>query len=126
MNFDGVAASVKAPLGETFSVFGTAGAFPIFNTSLNFSSRDAGAFESKDRYLFGGQLGFEFSPSDSIRGRLAAGYFQFDGVQGEFSARSEEHTSGTPVTNAHLVCRLLLEKKKEDKINTRTQDTKDE
>src|SRR3546814_10499922 len=27
-------------------------------------------------------------------------------------ARSEEHTSGTPVTNAHLVCRLLLEKKK--------------
>src|SRR3546814_3460272 len=25
--------------------------------------------------------------------------------------RSEEHTSGTPVTNAHLVCRLLLEKK---------------
>src|SRR3546814_6357515 len=28
------------------------------------------------------------------------------------SDRSEEHTSGTPVTNAHLVCRLLLEKKK--------------
>src|SRR3546814_9701715 len=28
------------------------------------------------------------------------------------SARSEEHTSEPPVTNAHLVCRLLLEKKK--------------
>src|SRR3546814_2247806 len=26
-------------------------------------------------------------------------------------SRSEEHTSGTPVTNAQLVCRLLLEKK---------------
>src|SRR3546814_7348393 len=26
--------------------------------------------------------------------------------------RSEEHTSGNPVTNAQLVCRLLLEKKK--------------
>src|SRR3546814_2115218 len=25
--------------------------------------------------------------------------------------RSEEHTSGTPVTNSHLECRLLLEKK---------------
>src|SRR3546814_10000898 len=25
--------------------------------------------------------------------------------------RSEEHTSETPVTNAHLVCRLLLETK---------------
>src|SRR3546814_7982675 len=27
--------------------------------------------------------------------------------------RSEEHTSETPVTNAHLVCRLLLENKKQ-------------
>src|SRR3546814_8330342 len=29
--------------------------------------------------------------------------------------RSEEHTSETPVTHAHLVCRLLLEKKKKRK-----------
>src|SRR6056297_1636183 len=29
-------------------------------------------------------------------------------------ARSEEHTSGTPVTPENLVCRLLLEKKKEE------------
>src|SRR3546814_6923868 len=35
------------------------------------------------------------------------------GVPGRFQTRSEEHTSGTPVTNAHLVCRLLLEKKKQ-------------
>src|SRR3546814_1063009 len=31
-------------------------------------------------------------------------------VSAAFDPRSEEHTSGTPVTNAHLVCRLLLEK----------------
>src|SRR3546814_6264502 len=31
--------------------------------------------------------------------------------------RSEEHTSETPVTNAHLVCRLLLEKKKDISTN---------
>src|SRR3546814_7124324 len=30
---------------------------------------------------------------------------------GHCVARSEEHTSETPVTNAHLVCRLLLDKK---------------
>src|SRR3546814_8909390 len=30
--------------------------------------------------------------------------------------RSEEHTSELPVTNAHLVCRLLLEKKKSNRI----------
>src|SRR3546814_7027689 len=28
------------------------------------------------------------------------------------TSRSEEHTSELPVTNAHLVCRLLLAKKK--------------
>ena len=30
--------------------------------------------------------------------------------------RSEEHTSGTPVTDRNLVCRLLLEKKKKKKM----------
>src|SRR3546814_3827917 len=34
---------------------------------------------------------------------------------GNHSGRSEEHTSA-PVTNAHLVCRLLLEKKKNTRI----------
>src|SRR5213594_5202829 len=33
--------------------------------------------------------------------------------------RSEEHTSETPVTNAYLVCRLLLEKKKKKKSITK-------
>src|SRR3546814_8046548 len=34
--------------------------------------------------------------------------------------RSEEHTSETPVTNAHLVCRLLLEKKNKHTTATST------
>src|SRR3546814_3337483 len=33
-------------------------------------------------------------------------------VEVDHVQRSGEHTSGTPVTNAHLVCRLLIEKKK--------------
>src|SRR3546814_4948508 len=37
-------------------------------------------------------------------------------AQEDRTARSEEHTSETPVTNAHLVCRLLLEKKKKRDI----------
>src|SRR3546814_1076303 len=35
-----------------------------------------------------------------------------------YLTRSEEHTSELPVTNAHLVCRLLLEKKKETNTTT--------
>src|SRR3546814_1039411 len=37
--------------------------------------------------------------------------------------RSEEHTSELPVTNAHLVCRILLEKKKNTQINTKQTNT---
>src|SRR3546814_7657350 len=47
--------------------------------------------------------------SDLIKGG------EFDPVvEGGDTLRSEEHTSA-PVTNAHLVCRLLLEKKKNTK-----------
>src|SRR3546814_7300484 len=37
--------------------------------------------------------------------------------------RSEEHTSETPVTNAHLVCRLLLEKKKTNTTHRQHENT---
>src|SRR3546814_4638846 len=37
--------------------------------------------------------------------------------------RSEEHTSELQVTNAHLVCRLLLEKKKNKKHYTKIIET---
>src|SRR3546814_1035342 len=37
--------------------------------------------------------------------------------------RSEEHTSETPVTNAHIVCRLLLEKKNKQNEQSQQQTT---
>lgn len=90
LNFDGVAVSGQQKLGDRFAVFGTAGAFPIFNTSLDFGSRNApegqgGPYESKDKYLLAGQLGLEWQATEKLRVRLAAGYFNFDGVGGEVS-----------------------------------------
>src|SRR3546814_621636 len=43
---------------------------------------------------------------------LDAGIVLWGACEALTVVRSEEHTSETPVTNAHLVCRLLLEKKK--------------
>src|SRR3546814_5147856 len=39
-------------------------------------------------------------------------------VSMQLCRRSEEHTSEPPVTNAHLVCRLLLEKKNRTQMTT--------
>ena len=100
MNFDGVAISARAPVSDSFRVFGTAGAFPVFNTSLNFGTQnapilidpDTGAeiptgrpFKSEDRYLFAAQAGVEFSPSEQVTLSLAGGYFHFDNVEGKVS-----------------------------------------
>lgn len=94
LNFDGVAISGSRGFGEQLSVFGAAGAFPVFNTDLNFGSRNAptlaggggGAFASKDKYLFAAQAGVEFRAAENLRVQVAGGYFHYDGVQGEFSS----------------------------------------
>ncbi|MNH67439.1 hypothetical protein D3C73_194930 [compost metagenome] len=90
INFDGVAVSARRALNPAFAVFGTAGAFPIFNTDFNFGSRNApegkgGPFESRDKYLLAAQLGLDWTPRDDVRVRAAVGYFNFDGVEGEVS-----------------------------------------
>ena len=91
INFDGVAVSARHALNPEFAVFGTAGAFPIFNTDFNFGSRNApegkgGPFESRDKYLLAAQLGLDWTPREDMRVRAAVGYFNFDGVEGEVSS----------------------------------------
>ncbi|MGF7154288.1 putative porin [Novosphingobium gossypii] len=115
MGFDGVAVSGRAKVNEGLTFFGTAGAFPVFNTALNFGSRNApavdedgddsypgvrGAYKSQDKYLFAGQAGVEFHPSDKIAVRLAGAYFAYDNVEGRVSAPCEyyEVTCSTDAT----------------------------
>jgi hypothetical protein len=93
MGFDGVALSSRAALGKTFAVFSTLGAFPVFNTDLNFGSRNApvdsassGPYKSQDRYLLAAQAGFEVHPNDQVNLRLAGGYFHYTNAQGKISA----------------------------------------
>src|SRR3546814_5024846 len=50
------------------------------------------------------------APRSEIAMRAERAYRDAGGSVEEFGDRSEEHTSELQVTNAHLVCRLLLEK----------------
>lgn len=87
MNFDGVAISGSGELTSGLRAFGTAGAFPVFNTSMNFGSRDVGAFASTDKYLYGVQAGLEFSPVERLSLKGAVAYFHYDGAEGRFSSQ---------------------------------------
>lgn len=115
MGFDGIAASGKASVSETLTMFGTAGAFPVFNTSLNFGSRNAptvetgqadsypgirGPYKSQDKYLFAAQAGIDVKPVDTVHVRLAGAYLHYDNVQGKLSAPCQfyELTCSTDAT----------------------------
>jgi hypothetical protein len=92
VNMDGVAAKWKPHVSDTVKPFVTAGAFPVFNTDLNFSSIQPSKFESTDKYLFAAQLGADFKLAKDLTGRVSAAYYAFDNVAGRLS------TPYTPVT----------------------------
>lgn len=91
LGFDGLAFSAKYKMGK-FTPFVTAGAFPIFNTDLNFSSNQPAKFDSTDKYLYGGQIGTDVKVTDKLSLKLGIAYYDFDG------ARGEQSTPFTPLT----------------------------
>jgi hypothetical protein len=101
LGFDGIATQVKHEIAPGITPFAAAGAFPIFNTSLNASytydedfnptsniQNFTGAgtnLPSDDKYLFGGQLGVEAQFGPDYKTRVAAAYYDFQNVQGAMS-----------------------------------------
>jgi hypothetical protein len=101
LGFDGIAGQVRHEILPGITPFAAAGAFPIFNTSLNTSytvdvnpnavpaeinTLGAGTnVPSDDKYLFGGQFGVNASIGPDYNIRVAAAYYDFTHVQGEVS-----------------------------------------
>lgn len=93
LGFDGFAVQARHEVWEGFTPFAVAGAFPIYNTDfnagINLANPATGApskFVSRDKWLFGGQVGFNarFSPEYSFRFGVA--FYDFDNVQGQRSS----------------------------------------
>jgi hypothetical protein len=98
LGFDGFAVQAKHEVYKGITPFIVAGAFPIYNTDLNVGSNSgildsntgvagtAVKLASHDKWLFGGQAGFEarFQPESAFR--FAVAYYDFDNVQGLVSA----------------------------------------
>jgi hypothetical protein len=86
LGFDGLAIRGKLKLNDSIKPFVTAGAFPIFNTDLNFSSNQPAKFSSTDKYLYAVQGGSDLKFGKQVTAKVAAAYYYFDGVKGELSS----------------------------------------
>jgi len=85
LGFDGLALHGRARFNRVFQPFVTLGAFPIFNTDLNFSSNQPAKFDSTDKYLYAVQGGTDLTFSRKANLKVAAAYYNFHNVEGRLS-----------------------------------------
>jgi len=86
VGFDGAAFQTKSKIRPGFTVFAAGGAFPIFNTNLDFATDDTQKFKSADKYLFGGQVGMNWQATPTLALTMGASIYDFSGVQGKTSS----------------------------------------
>jgi len=86
LGFDGASITARREIVPDFTPFLVAGAFPIFNTSLDFSSTQTTKYDSQDKYLFGAQTGLTWQATQTAGLTVGAGLFDFSNVQGRRSS----------------------------------------
>jgi hypothetical protein len=96
LGFDGVAVQGKFPVGEDVTPFFTMGAFPVYNTDLNFASNQPAKFKSQDKWLYAAQLGTNLDLGKDFALKLGAAYYLFQNISGRLSAPF------TPLTSADI------------------------
>jgi len=85
LGFDGGVAQRKFTLTESVKPFATIGAFPVFNSALNFANNAPAKFKSQDRWLFASQVGTTLTLNRDLTAKIAAAYYYFYNVQGKLS-----------------------------------------
>ncbi|HEV7403695.1 MAG TPA: putative porin [Chthoniobacteraceae bacterium] len=85
LGFDGALLQGRYKIAKGLTPFFAGGAFPVFNTDINYASNNPSKFKSTDKYLYGGQAGFDWKLHKDFNFKAAAGYYHFEGVQGKLS-----------------------------------------
>ena len=86
LGFDGLSVSGRYQVHKGVTPFATAGAFPIFNTELNFSSTRPAKFSSEDKYLVAVQGGSNLTLSHDLSAKVAGAYYVFENIAGRLSS----------------------------------------
>jgi hypothetical protein len=85
LGFDGFAAKGKYGLGESVTPFFTVGAFPVFDTDLNFATNNPAKFKSYDKWLYAAQLGTSLDLGTNFAGKLGVAYYYYHNIEGKLS-----------------------------------------
>lgn len=86
LGFDGAAVRLSYNYEDIATPSIVAGAFPVFNTDLNFSSNQPEKFPSYDKYLFAVQAGTKVNLAKNWSTELAAAYYDFYNIEGQLSS----------------------------------------
>jgi hypothetical protein len=86
LNFDGIAAKYEYMPGADFSPWASLGFFPVYNTDFDFGSTSVDKTSSRDKWLYGGQVGANWKFNDDVSLKLALGYFEYDKFEGKLSS----------------------------------------
>ena len=84
--FDGLAVQGRREILEGVTPFFAAGAFPVFDTDLNFSSNRSQKFHSEDKWLYAGQVGTDCKINEDFSFKGAGAFYFFDHVEGKLSS----------------------------------------
>ncbi len=94
LGFDGMVVQGRKEVVEGVSPFFAAGVFPVFNTDFNFSSAQPAKYPSQDKWLYGGQLGFDWKINKDFNFKGAGAYYYFQNVEGKKSTGNDALTLG--------------------------------
>lgn len=89
LNFDGVAARYDLAAADDAAAFApwiSAGLFPVYNTEFDFGSTSTSKTRSRDKWMYGAQLGARWRFADDMALRVGLGYFQYDQFEGKRSS----------------------------------------
>ncbi len=82
LGFDGLAVKGRYRVAEGLTPFVTLGAFPVYNTDLNFATTEAAKFASNDKWLYALQAGTDWKAGRELTAKAGAAYYYFNNIQG--------------------------------------------
>jgi hypothetical protein len=96
LGFDGAATQVAYDLAKGYTLFASGGAFAVENTSFNFPDNSVSKQPSRDKWLFGAQVGFGFNPTHDYEFKAAVAYYDFQNIEGKLSSPCTVFSSADP------------------------------